>query len=289
MENWENYRLVLALHRAGTIRGAANALNINHATVSRRLAQMNSQSHLPLFEKVTGGYQATELGLTLVAAGEKIEMITVISDRRSRAISANLSGTIRVSMGEPIAQYLLQDELMSFAKNHPKIELSIETSIGLVDLDRSEADIVIRATASPPDHLVGRRLFPFYLCNYCSREYLANTPYEERQWLKYSKSSTAKDWIKHSSHPDAPIALHSDDLIFLLKAAKAGQGMIRTACYMADPVSDLVRLPLAETHEAQDLWILTHPDLRRTKRIQHLMSYLATALEDKRALIQGVI
>ena len=287
MENWENYRLVLALHRAGTIRGAANALKVNHATVSRRLTQMNSQSHLPLFEKITGGYRATELGLTLVAAGEKIEMITMVSDRRSRAISANLSGAIRVSMGEPIAQYLLQDELMSFAKAHPKIELSIETSINLVDLDRSEADIVIRATASPPDHLVGRRLFPFYLCNYCSRDYQAKTPFAKRQWMKYSKSSAPEDWIKRSSHPDAPIALHSDDLVFLRKAAKAGHGMIRTACYMADPDPDLVRLPGDEPIKSQDLWILTHPDLRRTKRIQHLMSYLAAALEDKRGLIQG--
>lgn len=289
MENWENYRLVLALHRAGTIRGAANALNVNHATVSRRLTQMNSQSHLPLFEKITGGYRATDLGLTLVAAGEKIESITIVSERRSRAISANLSGAIRVSMGEPIAQYLLKDELIRFAKSHPKIKLSIETSINLVDLDRSEADIVIRATASPPDHLVGRRFFPFYLSNYCSRDYLVKTPLGDRQWLKYSRSSSGEDWIKHSSHPDAPIALSSDDLVFLRKAAKAGDGMIRTACYMADPDPDLVRLPGAKTTPAQDLWILTHPDLRRTKRIQHLMSYLGAVLEEKRSLIQGAI
>lgn len=289
MDNWENYRLVLALHRAGTIRGAAYALNVNHATVSRRLAQMNNQSHLPLFEKIAGGYRATDLGLTLVAAGEKIEIITMVSERRSRAISANLSGAIRISMGEPIAQYLLRDELMSFAKAHPKIELSIETSVNLVNLDRSEADIVIRATASPPDHLVGRRLFPFYLCNYCSRDYLAKTPLAERKWMKYSKSAASEDWIKRSSHPDAAVALHSDDLVFLRKAAKAGHGMIRTACYMADSDPDLVRLPDSEPTEAQELWILTHPDLRRTKRIQHLMSYLAAALEEKRGLIEGVI
>lgn len=289
MENWENYRLVLALHRAGTIRGAAAALNVNHATVSRRLTQMNSQSHLPLFEKVTGGYRATELGLTLVAAGEKIEMITVVSDRRSRAISANLSGKVRVSMGEPIAQYLLQEELMSFAKTHPKIDLLIETSVSLVDLDQSEADIVVRATRAPPDHLVGRRLFPFYLCNYASPDYLTTTTFAERHWLKYSKSSAVLDWIQASSHPDAPVALSSDDLVFLLKAARSGHGMIRTACYMADPDPDLVRLPGAKVTEGQDLWILTHPDMRRTKRIQHLMSYLAAALEDKRDLIQGNI
>jgi len=97
------------------------------------------------------------------------------------------------------------------------------------------------------------------------------------------------DWIKNSSHPDAPIIMEADDLIFLLNAAKSGHGMIRTACYMADNDPDLIRLPNSTPIVAQDLWILTHPDLKRTKRIKFAMKYLATALENKRSLIQGVM
>lgn len=287
MDSWDNYKLILAVHRAGTIRGAAELLNVNHATVSRRMVQIAEHYETAVFDKVTGGYRASELGLAIVEAAESIEQVTLAAERKSRAVSANLSGPIRVSMGEPIAQYLLQEELAQFVHNHPKINLSIETSINMADLDRSEADVVVRSAASPPDHLVGRRLFPFYLCEYCSKDYLSKMPYEERKWLRFSRSAVGKGWISGSTHPDAPTALTSDDLVWLLRAARAGEGMINTACYMADDDPDLMRLPGATVVEAQDLWVLTHPDLKDAPRIQHLMRHLADALEAKRDLIQG--
>ena len=289
MSEWDQYRLILAIHRAGTIRGAAERLNVNHATVSRRLAQIENRFETPVFNKVTGGYRASELGLELVAAAEDMELIALAAERKSRAANANLSGPIRVSMGEPIAQYLLQDALLQFARMHQNIELTIETSINLVDLNRSEADVVIRSTPNPPDHLVGRRLFPYFLCEYAATGYLDKTRPEDRRWLAFSRSVSGPDWIAESAVPDAPIGLRSDDLVWLLGAARAGQGMIRTACYMADPDPGLQRLPGAEPIAAQDFWVLTHPDLKNAPRIKHLMRHLASALEDQRDLIQGRI
>lgn len=287
MRGWDQYRLILALHRAGTLRGAAELLDVNHATVSRRLAQIGLRYDAPVFNKITGGYKASELGLELVAAAEHMEFIAMEADRKSRAASANLSGSIRVSMGEPIAQYLLRDELMQFASTHQNIQLTVETSINLVDLDRSEADVVIRSSSNPPEHLVGRRLFPFYLCEYASKAYLETTRAEDRRWLRFSRSLVGADWIQKSSHPNAPIGLSSDDLVWLLGAAKADQGMIKTACYMADQDPDLQRIPGAVPAEAQDLWVLTHPDLKTAPRIKFLMKHLAGALVEKRDLIQG--
>lgn len=287
MKEWDDFRFILAVHRAGTIRGAAALLAVNHATVSRRLTQISARHEPPVFNKVTGGYKATELGLELVAAAERMELLAVEAERKSRAVSANLSGAIRVSMGEPIAQLLLRDELLAFARTYQNIQLTIETSISLVDLNRSEADVVIRSTQNPPEHLVGRRLFPYYLSEYCAKGYLDETRPEDRRWLTFSRSLTDANWIKDSSHPDAPIAISSDDLVWLLGAAKAGHGMIRTACYMADRDPGLQRLPGAVPTAAQDLWVLTHPDLRTAPRINYLMKYLAGALEQKQALIQG--
>lgn len=287
MENWADYKLVLALNRAGTIRGAAQVLDVNHATVSRRLARINEAYDGPAFERVTGGYRATDVGLELVAAAERIEMIAFEADRKSRAVNADLSGPIRISMGEPIAQYLLSDELAEFARAHQNIDLTIETSLKMVDLDRSDADVVIRGSDAPPEHLVGRRLFPFYLCEYCARDYLVTTSPEDIRWLRFSKSLASADWIKTSAFPNAPISLKTDDIIWLHRAALAGHGMIKGACYMGDAEPGLVRLPGARASKAQDLWVLTHPDLTNTPRIKHLMQFLSSALEKKRDLIQG--
>ena len=43
MLDWENLRHFLAVGRAGTLSGAARALKVDHATVSRRLAALEAE------------------------------------------------------------------------------------------------------------------------------------------------------------------------------------------------------------------------------------------------------
>jgi len=163
MMNWDDYRLILAMDRAGTIRGAAQQLGINHATVSRRLSHLQANSGPIIFERVTGGYQATAAGRLMVQAAEQIENITLATERQSRAKVSDLAGKIRLSLPTMMAQSLLLNELASFSRRHPFIDLLIDTSLRFADLNKSEADVVVRGGDQPGDHLVGRRLFPYAL------------------------------------------------------------------------------------------------------------------------------
>ncbi|MFK7887730.1 MAG: LysR family transcriptional regulator [Gammaproteobacteria bacterium] len=287
MQNWDDFRLILAMDRAGTVRGAAAELGINHATVSRRLGQLHRQHKEPVFERVTGGYQATAEGQILIDAARQIEAISIRAERQRRASVAELSGTIRLSLPTMIGQLLLVDELAEFSRRYPYIDLIVNTSMRFADLDRSEADVVIRGAASPGDHLVGRRLMPYSLCLYCAPDYLEKTPPSERRWLRFTDSLEPEDWIRNSPFPDAPVGLRMNDLMLLQRAAVAGHGMLRTACYMADPDPGLTRLPGALPVAARDLWVLTHPDLRHTPRIKRLMTFLCEALSAKQAVITG--
>jgi DNA-binding transcriptional LysR family regulator len=269
------------------VRGAAGVLGVNHATVSRRLAQINERYEQPVFERVAGGYKATHLGKQLIAAAEKMEDISFSVTRQSRASEPEISGPITLSVPKPLVQFLLVDALAKFTARHPKIELSIETSYQYVNLDRSEADVVVRGTNNLPEHLVGRRLFPYALCHYCAPGYLENTTPEDRKWLTFAPRNQSQKWVATSPYPGAPIALHVDDLTYLHRAAIAGRGMIRSACYMADPEPKLVRIPGTKPTPIADLWVLTHPDLRDTPKIKTLMKFLAKTLNAKRNLIEG--
>lgn len=287
MTNWDDYRLILAMDRAGSVRGTAKALGINHATVSRRLAQLQADGAPTLFERITGGYRATQSGQLLVKAAEQIEAISLAAERKKRARVTELAGSIRLSLPTMMAQSLLLDALAQFTRRYPFIELTIDTSLQFADLDRSEADVVVRGADSPGDHLVGRRLFPYALGLYCAPDYLANTLGSERRWLKYAGSLDSMEWIAKSPQPNARIGMHIDDLMVLQRAAAAGHGMIRTACFMADPDPQLMRLPGSAPELHRELWVLTHPDLKQTPRIRLLMDHLIDALQKKRALITG--
>lgn len=69
---------------------------------------------------------------------------------------SRLEGPIRVSMIDAFATHLLMPDLASFAVLYPEIELQIPVSYETVDLDRHEADVAVRFSKSPPDHLMGR-------------------------------------------------------------------------------------------------------------------------------------
>lgn len=287
MKHWDDYRLILAVHRTGSVRGAAKALGVNHATVSRRLAQLPNRNGMQPFERVTGGYQATEAGKLMVAAAEQIETILLTTERQRRASVTELAGPIRLSLPTMIAQTLLLDAIAEFSRQYPYIQLQIDTSLGFADLDRSEADVVVRGSAEPGDHLVGQRLFPYAVCGYCAPDYLKQTAPADRRWLRYTGGHRFTDWIARSPYPEAPIAMQVDDLIVLQRAAAAGHGMIRTACYMADTDPALMRIPGTEPEAARDLWVLTHPDLKRRPRIRHLMQFLIAKLRQQQPLITG--
>jgi len=287
MTDWDNFRFILALNRAGTLRGAAQQLGVNHSTVSRRLAQLNKQSGEPVFERVAGGYRITQAGAPLLAAAEQIETVALSAGRQQKARGAELSGPITLSLPNALGQFLLLDDLHVFCQRHPGIELEINTSYAFADLDRSEADIVVRGTDKPPEHLVGRRLFPYYLAHYCRAGYLAETEPKDRRWIVAPGPTFVPDWVASSPFPEVPVGVSMEDVTMRHHAVMAGHGMGLGACFIEDQMPEMERIKGSVPFGRHDLWVLTHPDLRDTPRIKALMRHLVEAINAKRDLIVG--
>lgn len=286
MENWDDYRFILALDRSGTLRAAATRLGVNHSTVSRRLASINTRYGL-IFEQATGRYQATDLGKQLVNTAAQMEEINFAASRQQKASGDELSGPITLSIPGVLARYILLEPLTQFCNDHPAIQLTIQSTYRFANLDRSEADIAVRGVNEPPEHFVGRRLFAYGLSHYCSTDYFNTVAPEDRRWITDTFDKNPPDWIAHSPFPHAPIGLRINDVELRHRAAVMSKGMSLGACYIADQEPKLMRLPGATVMSGQDLWVLTHPDLRDTPRIKLLMQFIAAVLVKNRALIEG--
>ena len=288
MKDWDDYRFILALERSGSVRGAAELLGVNHSTVSRKLSWLNHKHVTPLFERIPNGYQITEFGRPWLKAAEEMEFIVLSAERKQRAHKEiGLAGRVSISVSIPIAEYLLSERLASFAQVYPNIELCIDASELNVDLDKSEADVVIRTTNNPPEHLVGRRLFPYAVSYYGHKDYLAETAMEDYVWIGPQDDDMFPDWVKQSPYPHAPIAVRTTGYHMRFLALTSKMGIARAACFMADSNPNLVRLQKDNYFFTLDYWILTHPDLRDSPRIRAVMAFLTDALNDKKALIMG--
>lgn len=287
MSDWNDYALILALHRTGTLRGAAISLGTTHTTVARRLSQMQRQRNAEIFEKVPGGYRATPFGEQLVATAKKVEDVILVSERFSNSDSSTLTGPITLSLGEPMSQFLLVNELGEFSKRYPNIQLRIKSSTAFADLDKGEADVVIRGANKLPEHLIGRRLCRLGLCFYAHKDYCEKVPKHKWQWIAPIENELWPEWLAESPYPDVPIGMLFDDIISRYHAIDKGLGMGRAACFMGDINANMVRLPGSEPILKYDIWVLTHPDLHQQPKVKLLMQFLFETLSNKKALIEG--
>ena len=71
--NWDDARIFLAVARAGQILGAARRLDLNHATVSRRIAALEAALDAKLFRRHTAGSELTPAGERFLGVAERME------------------------------------------------------------------------------------------------------------------------------------------------------------------------------------------------------------------------
>ncbi|NVJ61482.1 MAG: LysR family transcriptional regulator [Gammaproteobacteria bacterium] len=287
MNNWDDYRLLIAINEGKSLRHSAQILGINHSTVSRRILALNERFGASVVEANQNGLLLTTVGEKLLNTAYEIEKLVSADKQFQHANSISLSGSIKLSLPPAIFQYLLFEELNQFQQMNPNVILNIDSNYDIVDLDQCEADVVIRVSNTPPEHLIGHRLFPIGVNFYANKDYLRDKKESELNWITPCFEKAAPDWIKHSPFPQVKIGLRIDDLILRHQAAANGYGMIRGACYIANEFDGLETIDNSPPIPLQDIWVLTHPRLINIPRIKTLIGYLTNVLKTKQSLIVG--
>ncbi|MEP2424934.1 MAG: LysR family transcriptional regulator, partial [Tateyamaria sp.] len=140
---WDDIRAFLAVARAGTLSGAAAALGVGIATVSRRVERLERAIGQPLFARHHSGYRLTEDGSSLIERAEEMEANALALATGSRHEAA-VSGTVRLATAENLATGLILPALGSLKAQYPRLSLEIITDIATANLHRRDADIALR-------------------------------------------------------------------------------------------------------------------------------------------------
>ncbi len=289
---WNDLHFVLAVCREGTLSGAARALGVNHSTVFRRIATIEKKLGVRLFERLASGYVMTEAGEAMQESGERVENEVLGLSRKLVGRDLHLSGVLRVAVPDALLIKILMPHLSIFSQCYPKIQLELIISNNYLNLTKREADIAVRVTQEPPETVVGRRICSMMTTIYCSTGYFAGQSEcisENHIWLLPDESMTQLPIIKwlDQNYPKAILGLRCNTLLGLYEAVIQGMGIAALPCFLGDPDVRLKRiLPLIDELDSE-LWLLTHPDLRRTARVRALMDFLAEVLEKEKQLIEG--
>lgn len=286
--NWDDMKFFLAVARCGSISGGAKQLGVQHSTVSRRLRALEEKLGTRLIERKRSGYELT-------VAGEQIKQSAIRMEREILGVNeallgedANLVGPLRVSAINNMASSVLMPIFARFSENHPQVELHIAVSNMDVSLAQREADIAIRLTNSPTDTLIGKRMLTVASTIYGKREYLEkiNLQAYEPKWIGVSCCQFHKTWTKQSCNHQVH-TFYSDDTLLTLSAIREGLGVSYLPCFMGDADPLLQRYSDPDPQHDLGLWILLHPDLKRTARVLTFKDYMIKNIQEKRDLFEG--
>lgn len=294
---WDDLQFVLAIAETGSLSGAGRRLNVSHATVFRRLSDMEKRLGVSLFNRTRSGYTQTIEGEDLAASAARIQAEVLGAERRIAGQDLKLTGTIRVTTTDTLFLGLLARAFADFRKNHPDIELEVIISNQLHSLSRREADVAIRPTRNPPETLIGRRAGEIFQAVYGQREKwqahhhpLPTGTLSTQSWIGpdiHMGDVTLEKWMTEDGRGEH-CHYRVDSMLGMQGAAREGSGIAVLPCYIGDSDRQLIRLSEPVPELTTQLWLLTHPDLRRVTRIRTFLSEIGESLRlsDSLALSQ---
>ncbi len=282
--DWDEIRYFLAVAREGTSTAAGARLGVNHTTVSRRISALEEELGTRLFDRTREGYLMTQAAEELLAEATQMEEHAQALFRKTQGREAALAGNVRLTVPYDFANVVLVPVLDQFQLTFPEIDLELLTTVGLVDLAAREADVALRLTRKPPDHLVGRRVLPL-----CHGLYASASSVQCRrapELILPREGNSMPEWVEQN-FPDARVRLRVDSLSTTVAAVRQGLGLARLPCYLGDSDPDLRRLDVRLEPSAWGIWVLSHADLRTTARVRACREFLTETILCRKDFLLG--
>lgn len=282
--SWDDMKLVLAISRAGSLAGAARALRVNHATVFRRLKTLELNIDARLFERERGRYAPTSAGDDMAAAAARMETEALAVARRLVGRDSQPSGTVRLTTTDTLFATLVASMLTDCRRVYPEIEIEAVMSNDALNLTRRHADMAVRPVPSPPEALIARQLGQVAMAVYVS----AAWPNDESLQCQHAEWIGLDDQVSFPAFADwmrdrkleHRCGLRADSMLGMAHLAAAGAGCALLPCYLGDRDASLRRVAGLGDTPSIPLWLLIHPDLRRTARVRSVRDFLAAAFSE---------
>jgi DNA-binding transcriptional LysR family regulator len=296
MLDWTGMRDFLAVAEEGSLSAAAKRLEVSQPTVGRRIAQLEERLGAPLFIRTPKGLDLTDTGELILDHTRRMEEEAHAVERLVTGQEASLSGTVRVSTVEAIGVEWLVQNMLPFRALYPDITLEIHIDSNTVDLLRGEADIAIRLMRPGQADLISKKVATMASGMYASQDYLArkgapasvdDLPDHDFVLPTLKLIEDVQSLVRIPIDQKHNTVFRSNSFIALLNATRFGYGIgVHTPLY-AQYCPELVRLLPEITVIEMDVFMVMHPDLRRSARIRAVWDFISTLFQQNREMLMG--
>lgn len=274
---WDDLRILLSVARGGSNKGAARALEVDPATVSRRLTALEASLDQKLFRTSRGKRVPTDAGTRLLAIAERMDAELRAASRELGEDAARPSGVVRVSTVDAIAVSVLAPAIRVMRARHPAILLELLVTPTILDLSRGDADLAVRLTRPTEKVLKRKRLARLEMGLFAHPDLLARVRVDASspgrgERLPIVEYGAALTPVPESEHvrailPSAEVVLRTTSVGSVITAIETAQaaGVVPIAFVARRP--GLVRIRISAP-PPRDCWLAVHPDAARVRRIR---------------------
>ena len=285
--DWTLVRSFLAVLEAGSLMGAARKLGAQQPTLSRHIAELESQLGAALFERTGRGVLPTAMALAVADAARQMQ---AGADTLSRTLTRRReapTGTVRITTSEVAASYLLPPVLLQLQQAEPDILIELVASNQISNLLRREADIAVRMVRPAQHSLVARKLADIAIVACAHHSYLRRegTPQMPADLLRhrligYDRDDTIERGFVQLGHPlpREAFVLRTDNQLAYGRLVAAGAGVGFVAAYNlrhwagVQAVLPMLQIP------PLPCWLAVHREIRGSALVRRVYDFLAEAI-----------
>jgi DNA-binding transcriptional LysR family regulator len=292
--DWDDFKLLLALSRGGSVAGAARHLGVDSSTISRRLLAMETAVGATLILRGGREFCFTAEGRTAVRAAESMEPLVASAIASIHAAKTEIAGIVKISAIPSMTRFLRPlQEIVAAAR--PGLMIELNAVARMADLAKGEADIAVRMVRPTEVDLIGKRAFDIALAVYASKSYVAKHGLPEGfedlkrhrlvQYLQSMHHLPWFRWIETYADADKP-ATRVDGSEMAHSMIASGEGIGVLTCLVGDTSNDLVRV-FPDPVAIVDGWLVYHETGRNSARIRAVIDVLVGFFQEHAALLGG--
>lgn len=278
--SWDDLRVLLAVHRAGSLLAAGKTIGMSTSTTARRLDALEAATGRQLVHRSQSGTELNADALRLVQLAEGLEH-GLDALRRDKTM---LAGTLRVSVPDGMAPALAR-ALLAFRQQHPGVSLELVGENRMTDVAAREADIAVRLTRSTSSVLVEKRLGTLRFGLFGSADYVRRhlptgrlDPHDaslhsfiglDVQW----KDLPQERWLRALGA--VRFVFRSSSMEAIAEAVHRGAGL--AAFTTSDPrTAGLVPVQTTTGTPSQPCYLVYHRDLRTQPHVRAAVTAIAS-------------
>lgn len=282
--NAQDLEMVLALTRAGTLAATGERLAVDASTVFRSIQRIERGLGTALFERSRTGYLPNDTARSLAEHAERMEAILEAARSSYQTQPGQASGTVRITTTDTILHGLVAPALKSLQARHPLLVHELHTGNELANLTRRDADIAVRATRRPPQHLVGRHIGPIRMALYAARRgavrHRAHVEPTHADWIAPDDAlpdHPSVVWRKRR-FPQVVPRYRVNSILTVMEMVALGMGIGALPTFLVEGRKDLQQLTEVIDECQTELWLLTHPEARHLRRVSVVYGHLADTM-----------